>query len=112
MGATEIITIQVKKVRQRKTNIVMSLIMGSEIWHEGTYLPNRSRLTDEKQTCVCVIEEAGEEKDWEFGVSRYKLLYTGWIDEKFQLYIAQENICKNSNQHVERIWKNDRYMYV
>ena len=25
-------------------------------------------------------------RDWEFGVSRDKLLYIGWIDNKFLLY--------------------------
>ena len=27
-----------------------------------------------------------EEKDWEFGISRYKLLYIGWINHKVLLY--------------------------
>ena len=31
-------------------------------------------------------EESGEEKDWEFGVSRCKLLYIGWINNKVLPY--------------------------
>ena len=35
-----------------------------------------------EQTCVC----QGGEKDWEFGISRYKLLYIGWINNKVLVY--------------------------
>ena len=31
-------------------------------------------------------EGCGEGMDWEFGVSRCKLLYTGWINSKVLLY--------------------------
>ena len=27
-------------------------------------------------------------KDWEFGISKYKLLYIGWINSKVLLYIT------------------------
>ena len=33
--------------------------------------------------------------DWEFGVSRYKLLYTGWIDNK--LYSTGNYIQYSAN---------------
>ena len=35
-----------------------------------------------EQTCSC----RGEGKDWEFGISRLKLLYTEWINNKVLLY--------------------------
>ena len=35
-----------------------------------------------EQTCGC--QEGG--MDWEFGTSRCKLLYTGWINNKVLLY--------------------------
>ena len=35
-----------------------------------------------EQTCGC----QGRRKDWEFGVSRCKLAYTGWINNKILLY--------------------------
>ena len=31
----------------------------------------------------------GARMGWEFGVSRYKLLHTGWISNQVLLYIAQ-----------------------
>ena len=31
-------------------------------------------------------KEGGEGKNWEFGISRCKLLYTGWINNKVLLY--------------------------
>lgn len=38
-------------------------------------------------------QEVGEEKDWEFGVSRYKVLYTRRTEQKVLLYIAQGVMC-------------------
>ena len=39
-----------------------------------------------EQTCGCQAGEDGGEMDWEFGISRCKLLYTGWINNKVLLY--------------------------
>jgi len=44
-----------------------------------------------------------EEKDWEFGVSRCKVLYTGWIDEKFSLYSTGKYMQELKNRHAKRI---------
>ena len=38
------------------------------------------------QTCGCQGEGYGRGIDWEFGVSRCKLLYIGWINNKVLLY--------------------------
>ena len=38
-----------------------------------------------KQTCGCQGEDGGG-IDWEFGISRCKLLYIGWINNKVLLY--------------------------
>ena len=48
---------------------------------------NRNRLTDREQTCC-----QGEGKDWEFGISRCKLLYIGWINNKVLLYSTKNYI--------------------
>ena len=45
------------------------------------YLRNRNRCRE--QTCGCQVEGG---MDWEFGISRCKLLYTGWINNKVLLY--------------------------
>ena len=41
-----------------------------------------------EQTCGC----QGGGKDWEFGISRCELLYTGWIDNKVLLYSTGNHI--------------------
>ena len=43
--------------------------------------------TDMENRLVAAKGEGRKERrDWEFGVSRDKLLYIGWIDNKFLLY--------------------------
>ena len=39
-----------------------------------------------EQTCGCQGGEGWRWIDWEFGVSRCKLLYIGWINNKVLLY--------------------------
>ena len=39
-----------------------------------------------KQTCGCQGEGEGSRMDWEFGVSRYKLLILKWISNEALLY--------------------------
>jgi len=44
------------------------------------------------------------EKDWEFGISRYKLLYIGWINNRVLLnstgnYIQYPEINYNGKEH-------------
>ena len=39
-----------------------------------------------EQPCGCQGGRDGEGKDWEFGVSRCKLLYIQWINNKVLLY--------------------------
>ena len=50
----------------------------------GTSEPIYKTETDiENRLVVAKGEEAGGGKDWEFGISRCKLLYRGWINNKF-----------------------------
>ena len=39
-----------------------------------------------EQTCGCQGGGGGGGKDWEFGISKCKLLYIGWINNKVLLY--------------------------
>ena len=66
-----------------KTNIIWyHTYVESKIGHWETYLQPRERLTDiEKRLEIAKGKKAGEEKDWESGISRFKLLFTGWMDE-------------------------------
>ena len=56
----------------------------------------RNRLTDiEGRLVVANRRRSGGGKDWEFEISRGKLLYTEWINNKIPLAgIAQEIIFK------------------
>ena len=49
-------------------------------------MPYRNRLTDiENRLVVAKGEEGVGGKDWESGISRGKLLYIGWINNKVLL---------------------------
>ena len=39
-----------------------------------------------EQTCGCQGSGGGGGIDWEFGISIYKLLHIGWINNKVLLY--------------------------
>jgi len=40
----------------------------------------------EEQACCCQQGGGGSGMDWEFGVSRYKLLHLEWISNEILLY--------------------------
>ena len=69
--------------KQKDRNHTTSLI--SKIWHKWTYLQSRNRLTDTEDKLVIAKGERGG-KDWEFGISRCKLLCIGWISNKVLLH--------------------------
>ena len=64
------------EVSQKETNTIWyHLYVESKIWHKWTYLPNRNRLTHtENRSVVTKGEGVGGGMDWEFGISRCKLL--------------------------------------
>ena len=43
---------------------------------------NRIYPSDTEQICDCPGWEGNRWKDWEFGISRGKLLYIGWVNNK------------------------------
>ena len=47
----------------------------------------RNRHTDiENQPVVARVERVGGGTEWEFGISRCKLVYSGWINHKVLLH--------------------------
>ena len=53
----------------------------------------------------------GGGKDWEFGISRYKLyLYIDWINNNFPLYSTGNYIQCPERNHMEKNLKNCIYM--
>ena len=64
-----------------------------------------------EQTCGCQ-GGSGEGMDWEFGISRGKLLYIGWINNKVLLYIIGNYINYTVINHNGKEYeKESTYMY-
>ena len=76
--------------RKRKTNTIWyHLYVESKIRDRWTYPQNRERLTGiENRLVVTTREGEGSRMDWEFGVSRCKLLHLEWISKDILLYSA------------------------
>lgn len=56
-------------------------------------LQKRNRLIDTENILVVATGEgSGSEMDWEFGVSRCKLLHLEWISSKVLLYSTGNSI--------------------
>ena len=58
------------------------LYVESKLWHKWTYLWN----TDLENRLVVAKARGGEGNNWEFGISRCKLVCIGWINNKVLLY--------------------------
>ena len=86
--------------------------MESKIRYKSTYLGNKNRLTDLENRLVVAKWEGGRgRKEWEFGISRCKLLYIEWINNKVLLYstgyyVQYPLISHNGKEYEEE------YIYV
>ena len=61
-----------------------------------------------EQTCGC--QGGGERKDWEFGISRCKLLYIGWINNSVLLYSTGNYIQYLIITIIEKNMKKNMYI--
>ena len=57
-------------------------------------------------------EGAGEGKDWEFGISRCKLLYIEWINDKVLLYSMGNYIQYPVINHNGKEYEKNVYICV
>ena len=73
------------------------------------YLWNRNKLTDVENRLVVAKGVGG--MDWEFGVSRCKLLYIGWINNQVLLYSTGNCIQYPVINHNGKEYEKE-YMYV
>ena len=81
-------------------SIWYDLYVASKIWHRWTYIQNRNKLTDiEKGLVVAKRERGGSGMDWEFGVSRWKLLNLEWISSEVLLYSTGNCIKSLGTDH-------------
>ena len=101
------------EVSQTKTNtICYHLYVESKIRHKWTYLWNRNRPTDiENRLVVAKGEGAGGQMKWELGISRYELLYIGWINNKVLLCSTGNYIQYLMINHNGKEYKKE-YIYV
>ena len=76
------------KSEKRKTNTIWyHLYLESNIWHKWTYIQKRNKLMYlENRLVIAKEEREGVGMDWEFGVSRCKLLHLEWIINEILLY--------------------------
>ena len=102
------------EVSQKKTNTIWyQSYVESKIWLKWTYLWNRNRLTDiENRLVVAKGKGGGGGVEWEFGVSRCKLLYTEWINNKVLLYSTGNYIRYPMINHNGKEYKKKECKYI
>ena len=66
----------------------------------------------ENRLVVAKGEGGGGGKDWEFGVSRCKLVYIGWINNKALLYSTENYIQYPMINHNGKEYFKKEYIYV
>ena len=72
----------------------------------------QNRLTDiENRLVVAKGEGVRGEMNWEFGISRCKLLYIGWINNKVLLYSTGSYIQYPVINHNRKEYEKE-YIYV
>ena len=62
-----------------------------------------------EHTCGCQGGGSGEGMEWEFGVSRCKLLHIGWNNNKVLLYSTGNYIQYPVINHMEKNMKKNVY---
>ena len=58
------------------------------------------------------VVRGGEGKDWEFGISRCKLLYIGWISNKVLLYSTGSSIQHPMIYHNGKEYEKKKKIYI
>ena len=70
-------------------------------------------LTDIENKCVAAKGEGGGRgMEWEFGISRCKLVYIEWINSKVRLYSTENYIQYLVINHNEKDIKQNVYIYI
>ena len=73
--------------------------------------------TDIENRLMVAIEGSGGGRDWEFGISRCKILYVEWINKKVMLYstgnyIQYSVINHNGKEYEKEDIYTHRHIYV
>ena len=73
----------------------------------------QKQITDMESKSVIVRGEGGGSRmDWDFGVSRCKLLHVGWISNEVLLYSTGNYIQPLEAEHDGRCMRKRMYIYV
>ena len=87
--------------------------MWPEIVHPGGILKKKKLKRKKERTDLWLPRgRRGGGVDWEFGVSRCKLLHIEWINNKVLLYSTKNYIQYPEINHKEKNIKKDVYIYV
>ena len=73
-------------------------------------IPMKQKQTHRHREQTCGCQGEGGAVDWEFGISRCKLLYIGWINGKVLLYSAGNYIQYPVINHNGKEYKKE-YIY-
>ena len=70
-------------------------------------LSTKHKQTHREQNCGCPGGGGGGGRDLEFGTSRYKLLYIGWINNKVLPYSTENYIQYPMINHNGKVCKKE-----
>ena len=107
MGPEVIILREVRQKEKDKCHMIYHVYVESKVQHKGTYLRNSHGYRE--QTCSC--QGGTGRKNWEFGISRCRLLYTGWINNEVLLYSTWNYIQYPVINHNRKEYEGSIYMY-
>ena len=74
------------EVSLKEKELYILLYLESKIWHKWTYLWNRNRNSQKTDLWLPRGRVGGRREGWKFEISRCKLLYTRWINNKVLPY--------------------------
>ena len=80
---------------ERERQVSYHLYLAFNIWHKYISTEKKQTHGHGEQTHGCQEEKGGKEMDWEFGISRCKLLHMEWVSNEIPLYIAQGTVSNH-----------------
>ena len=107
-----IILSEVSQKEKGKCHMISLICVESKIWYKWTYLRNGNRIMDiENRLGVAKGERVEGGIEWEVWVSRCKLLYREWINNKAPLY-STENYIHYSVINYMRKQSKKEWIYI
>ena len=79
--------------------------------HMNKYTKHKQTHRHRQQSCGCPGEGDRGGMDWEFGISRCKLVYLEWINNNVLMYNTGNSIQYHVIKHIEKNMKKE-YIYT